>query len=392
MVKNFEFSRLPKIYFKSGKFSDLPGIIRSNGKKIIVVTGKNSFINSGNGMKFFYDLEKAGIEYDVVNISGEPSPGIIDQTVNKLHNKDINLVVGIGGGSVLDAGKAISAMMYRTESVVDFLEGVGTREHPGTKLPYIAIPTTSGTGSEATKNAVISVVGKSGFKKSLRHENFVPDIALIDPELTLHCPEDITAASGMDCFTQLTESYLSDKSNECTDALALEGIKAIKTSLLRSCTDGEDIEARSGMSFAALSSGICMTNAGLGVVHGFASSVGGMYDIPHGLICGTLMAISNEVNIRELRKQGNNPGALKKYSILGKLLLGVKGKKDNYYIDGFIQYLHKLTDDLHLRDFNKNELDKKDIGMVCSKTELKNNPVKLDVDDLSEILLKSFWK
>jgi len=146
------------------------------------------------------------------------------------------------------------------------------------------------------------------------------------------------------------------------------------------------------MSFAALSSGICMTNVGLGVVHGFASSVGGMYDIPHGLICGTLMAISNEVNIRELRKQGNNPEALKKYSILGKLLLGVKGKKDNYYIDGFIQYLHKLTDDLHLRDFNKNELDKKDIGMVCSKTELKNNPVKLDVDDLSEILLKSFWK
>jgi alcohol dehydrogenase class IV len=392
MVKSFEFSRLPKIYFKNGKFSDLVGIIRSYGKKIIVVTGKSSFINSDNGLKFFPDLENAGIVFDVVNISGEPSPGVIDQTVNKLRNKNFNLVVGIGGGSVLDAGKAISAMMYRTESVIDFLEGVGTREHPGTKMPYIAIPTTSGTGSEATKNAVISVVGKSGFKKSLRHDNFVPDIALIDPELTLHCPEDITAASGMDCFTQLTESYLSEKSNEYIDALALEGIKAIKASLLRSFKDGKDIEARSGMSFAALSSGICMTNAGLGVVHGFASSLGGMYEIPHGLICGTLMAVSNEVNIRELRKQGNNPGALKKYSILGKLLLGDKRKKDNYYIDGFIQYLRKMTDDLHLGDFNNNEPDKKDIGIVCSKTELKNNPVKLDVNDLSEILLRSFWK
>jgi alcohol dehydrogenase class IV len=392
MVKNFEFSRLPKIYFKNGKFSDLPGLISSNGKKIIVVTGKSSFINSGNGMKFFNDLEKSGIEYDVITISGEPSPDIIDQTVNMLSGKHINLVVGIGGGSVLDAGKAISAMLYRTESVADFLEGVGTREHPGTKVPYIAIPTTSGTGSEATKNAVLSKVGLGGFKRSLRHDNFVPDIALVDPELTLHCPEEITSASGMDCFTQLTESYLSFKSNEYTDLLALEGIRAIKTSLLRSYTDGDDIEARSGMSFAALSSGICMTNAGLGIVHGFASSIGGMYDIPHGLICGTLMAISNEVNIRELRKQGNNPGTLKKYSILGKLVLGETGKKDSYYIDGFIQYLHKLTDDLHLGNFNKNELDKMDIGLICSNTEIKNNPVKLNVEALTEILLKSLRK
>ncbi len=392
MVKNFEFSRLPKIYFKRGKFSDLPGIIRSNWKNIIVVTGKSSFINSDNGMKFFHELEKDGIEYDVITVSKEPSPDIIDQTVNMLSKKNINLVVGIGGGSVLDAGKAISAMMYRTESVVDFLEGVGTREHPGTKLPYIAIPTTSGTGSEATKNAVLSKVGKGGFKRSLRHDNLVPDIALIDPELTLYCSKENTAASGMDCFTQLVEAYLSDKACEYTDAMAIEGIKAIKKSLLRSYTDGSDIEARTGMSFAALTSGICLANAGLGVVHGFASSVGGMYDIPHGLICGTLMSISNEVNIRELRKQGNNPGALKKYSILGKLLLGEKVKDDNYYIDGFIQYLRKLTDDLHLMDFNKNEFEKLDIGKVCSITEIKNNPVKLTVEELAEILHKSLWK
>ena len=255
------------------------------------------------------------------------------------------------------------------------------RNIPGPKLPFIAVPTTSGTGSEATKNAVISKIGKGGFKRSLRHDNFVPDIALVDPELTLNCPEDITAASGMDCFTQLTEAYLSDKSNEYTDALAIEGLKAIKTSLIRSYTNGEDIEARTGMSFAALTSGICLANAGLGVVHGFASSIGGMYNIPHGLICGTLMASSNEINVRELRKKATNPAALKKYALLGELFLDEKGKTDDYYIDGFIQYLYILANDLHLtKVLKKYGLKEKDVGIICSETEIKNNPVKLAVE------------
>ena len=171
----------------------------------------------------------------------------------------------------------------------------------------------------------------------------MPELALVDPELTLDCPPEITAASGMDCFTQLTEAYLSDKSNEYTDALAIEGLKAIKLSLRRCCADGHDIEARAGMSFAALTSGICLANAGLGVVHGFASSIGGMYNIPHGLVCGTLMAKSNEVNVRVLRKTPGNLVSLKKYSMLGQLFLDVEGKNDQYYIDGFIEFLHKLT-------------------------------------------------
>ena len=386
MVKPFQFARKPKIYFKNGVISDLPGIARLYGNKIVLVTGKSSFINSPHAEKLFHDFEKAGIGYHIIAIPGEPSPDIIDQAVKRFNNEDINLVVGIGGGSVLDAGKAISAMMYKSESVMEYLEGVGNKEHPGTSLPYIAIPTTSGTGSEATKNAVISQIGKNGFKRSLRHDNFVPDIALVDPELTLQCPQDITAASGMDCFTQLIEAYLSDKSNEYTDALAMGGLKAIKTSLTRSYTNGEDIEARTGMSFAALTSGICLANAGLGVVHGFASSIGGLYNIPHGVVCGTLMASSNEINIRELRKKSTNPAALKKYALIGELFLDEKGKTDDYYIDGFIQYLHKLADELKLPGLKEYGLDEKDVELVCKITEIKNNPVKLALEDLTEIV------
>jgi alcohol dehydrogenase class IV len=278
-------------------------------------------------------------------------------------------------------------MIHKTESVVRFLEGVGDMEHPGTKVPYIAMPTTSGTGSEATKNAVISEVGLNGFKKSLRHDNFVPDLAIIDPELTLNCPPDITASSGMDCFTQLIEAYLSDKSNEYTDALALEGLKAIKLSLTRCCSDGQDAEARAGMSFAALTSGICLANAGLGVVHGFASSVGGLYKIPHGLVCGTLMAKSNEVTVRELRRKPGDGVALRKYSMLGQLFLDVKGKKDDYYIDGFVTYTHDLTDDLRLPGLKRYGVDEKDILSICKLTENKNNPLKLNPENMAEIII-----
>jgi alcohol dehydrogenase class IV len=388
MVKPFLFARIPKIIFKTGGIADLPGIISSYGNKIILVTGQNSFLASGQASLVFSAFEQRGIEYHLVPIPGEPSPDMIDQAVKLLNEKPVNAIVAIGGGSVLDAGKAISAMLYKTESVVKYLEGVGNEEHPGTKIPYIAIPTTSGTGSEATKNAVISMVGENGFKKSLRHDNFVPDIAVVDPALTVNCPRNITAASGMDCFTQLTEAYLSDKSGEYTDALAIEGLKAIKYSLRQSVLHGDDIGARTGMSFAALTSGICLANAGLGVVHGFASSIGGMYNIPHGLVCGTLMAVSNEVNVRVLRRSDSNQTALKKYAILGELFLDVKGRTEDYYIDGFISYLHGLTYDFQLSGLRKYGVEEKDVEIICSKTEIKNNPVKLAVEDLAEIVLK----
>jgi len=390
MVKPFQFSRIPKIYFKCGNISDLPFIARTFGDKIVLVTGKSSFIRSQYAEKLFQGFDETGISYTIIHIPEEPSPDIIDKTVKVLYDKEVNLVIGVGGGSVMDAGKAISAMINKTESIVDFLEGVGNKDHPGTKIPYIAIPTTSGTGSEATKNAVISRIGKEGFKKSLRHDNFVPDIAMVDPELTLQCPGDITAASGMDCFTQLSEAFLSVKSNQYTDALCLEGLKAIKSSLLRCYTNGDDIEARTDMSFAAITSGICIANAGLGVIHGFASSVGGKYNIPHGIICGTLMAKSNEVNVRELRKKPGDFSALRKYALLGRLFLDNNGKTDDYHIDGFIQFLYDLTNRFNLPGFRRYGFEEDKIEKICAETELKNNPVKLGLADLIEIIYERF--
>jgi len=390
MVNPFQFSRLPKIYFKNGMISGLPEIAGAFGKEIVLVTGKSSFLKSESADRLLHEFDRNGIGYHTISIPGEPSPPDIDIAVGDLKTIDIHVVIGIGGGSVMDAGKAISAMMHTSGSVADYLEGVGTRDHPGSRIPYIAIPTTSGTGSEATKNAVISQIGKNGYKRSLRHENFVPDIALVDPELTLQCPREITAASGMDCFTQLTEAYLSDKASAYTDALAFEGLREIKKSLVESFNNGENIQARSGMSFAALTSGICLANAGLGVVHGFASSIGGRYNIPHGLICGTLMASANEINVKRLRAMQDNKGTLGKYVLLGKLFLEEDRKTDSYYIDGFIDYLYSLSDKLELSGLKKAGLNEKDLREICEATECKNNPVKLSTNELFEIIKRRF--
>ena len=388
MVKSFQFSRLPQIHFGTGKLSLLPSLIRGIGTGVLLVTGKHSFTGSPSGALLMEKLNREKFLVDHYTIPGEPSPSIINKAVHETDGKRIDVVVAIGGGSVMDAGKAISAMKMLKKDVRDYLEGVGRQQHPGNKIPFIAVPTTSGTGSEATKNSVISEIGIEGFKKSLRHDNFVPDIALVDPELTISCPSDITASSGMDCFTQLIEAYLSDKSSEYTDALAIEGLKAVKSSLELVYKDGNNIRARTDMSFAALTSGICLANAGLGAIHGFASSVGAAFEIPHGVICGTLMAIANEVNIRVLRETQENPTAMRKYSYLGKLFLDEKDRSDDYYINGFIEYLHQLTEELKIPTLKSFGIENNIVELICSKTEIKNNPVKLSIDDLAEIIMR----
>ncbi len=385
MVKPFQFARLPLINFGSGKLSDLAGIVGRFGTSVLLVTGERSFINSPYSESLFSQFRKQNFQVHHIRVMSEPSPELVDETVHRYTARKIDVVISIGGGSVIDAGKAISAMLNKTGSVREYLEVVGNKDHPGTKVPFIAVPTTSGTGSEATKNAVISKVGKDGFKRSLRHDNLVPDIALIDPELTLNCPPDITAAAGMDCFTQLVEAYLSGKSNGYTDALATEGFKAVKRSIVR-CFSHGDINARSDMSFAALTSGICLANAGLGAVHGLAGTVGAMFDIPHGVVCGTLMAAANEINVRELRKISHVNPSLKKYASLGKIFSDIEGSNDDFYIASFIDYLHKLTEQLKLPGLGMYGIKSEDISCLCLQTDTKNNPVKLSAELLEEIL------
>jgi alcohol dehydrogenase class IV len=390
MIKPFQFARVPAIHFKNGIITRLPELAGFYGKRLVIVTGRNSFLKSDMAERLFSDLKKIGMKWHLVSVHGEPSPETIDNAVQKIGDEIIDLVIGIGGGSVMDAGKAISAMLYKSISVKEYLEGAGTLVHPGTKVPFIAVPTTSGTGSEATKNAVLSAIGQNGFKRSLRHDNFVPEIALVDPELTINCPQDITAASGMDCFTQLAEAFLSNKSNPYTDALAAEGLKTIRNSLLMSCHDGTNIEAREGMSFAALTSGICLANAGLGVVHGFASSLGARYNIPHGVICGTLMASANDVNVRMLRKE-ENAAVLEKYLLLGKLFLDKKEGSDDFFIDGFIDYLYRISEELKLPGLKSAGVKENEFKEICKETDCKNNPVKLSSDELLEILQKRYF-
>lgn len=386
MVRPFQFARLPLIYFGAGKISQLPGLVSGYGKSVLLVTGAGSFMNSSQADTLLRQMEEKGMKIYQVSVPGEPSPAVVDETIRRFGDTAVDAVVSIGGGSVMDAGKAISAILGKNRSVREYLEVVGDKEHPGTKVPFIAVPTTSGTGSEATKNAVISQVGKDGFKRSLRHDNLVPDIALVDPALTLTCPPEITAAAGMDCFTQLTESYLSTRANPYTDALALEGIRAINRSLVRSYTHGDDLEARSDMSFAALTSGICLANAGLGAVHGLAGTIGAMFSIPHGAVCGTLMAVANEMTVKELRRISRVHPSLKKYEVLGRIFSGSKVKGDDYHIDSFIRYLHEITARLELPRLASYGIGTKDLAMISAKSDVKNNPAELPFGILSEIL------
>jgi alcohol dehydrogenase class IV len=230
MIPSFNFARIPYIIFGAGKLRELYNIIPKFGNNILFVLGGSSLKQYGKWDEISSILEDKSINFFSISVPSEPSPALIDEYANEFRNKDIDLVIGIGGGSVTDAGKAISAMIPKADSIKNYLEGIGNKTHDGRKIPYIAIPTTSGTGSEATKNAVISEVGPNGFKKSLRHDNLIPNVALIDPELMISCPMSITAACGMDAFTQLLEAYVSTKVNPITDVFV--GLPTLKFVLL----------------------------------------------------------------------------------------------------------------------------------------------------------------
>lgn len=386
MIDSFQFSSLPEINFGSGKRNELAAAVTSWGKKVLLLTGSSSIHNSGHGDGIISSLKAANLTLEHEIIAQEPSPLLIDTIVEKYRNSEIEVVVAVGGGSVMDAGKAISAMIPVEGSIRDYLEGMGEKKHPGDKIPFIAMPTTSGTGSEMTKNAVISEVGAKGFKKSLRHDNFIPEIAIIDPEMMLSCPAQLTAVAGMDAFSQLLESYLSSKANAMTDAMALQGLKQIKKYLLRAFLEGEqNLEARSGMALAAMFSGITLAQAGLGLVHGFASPLGGFYHIPHGVACGSLMAPVFAATIDNLLDQPDHP-TYKKLIIVSKVFADFKYKKDIKYLEAFKEKLIHITTLLEIPLLSTYGLKEEGIQKVLDCTSHKYHPVRLSEKQMADIL------
>ena len=390
MISSFGLKPTPRIIFGPGKLAELENIIGRFGCRPLLVLGCRSFQTSTAYELLRKIFAELGLPMQTVHIGSEPSPEVIDSIVADIGAdpccRNIDLVIAIGGGSTLDGGKAISAMLMEGGKVSRFLEGVGTECPSGSKLPFIAIPTTSGTGSEATSNAVISSVGGQGFKSSLRHDNFTPDLALVDPALTLSCPQKLTVACSMDCFTQLVEGYLSTNSSALTDALALDGIRAIHRSLRPVCTDGGNLSARTDLSYAALLSGIVLCNSGLGTVHGFASAIGGLFAIPHGVVCGTLMAPTNALTLKNMRSDDGVHPALAKYARLGKIFTAQQNKTDRWYQDLFIDELKRLADDLSIAQLSDYGVTLSDIKNIVEKTGNKYNPVQLTKEDLATIL------
>lgn len=382
---------LPRIIeFGIGKRQLLTEKILDFGGRVLLVTGGTSFLESDNWAVLSEAFIRNHIVCETVRIGKEPTPEIVDEAVKTFGSFNPDVIVAIGGGSALDAGKAISAMLPLHESVIKYLEGVGDGSiHSGVKIPFFALPTSSGTGSEATKNAVISRVGNSGFKKSLRHDNFIPDLALIDPELTVYCPPNITAWSGMDAFTQLLESYLSTASNPLTDSIALSGLEMVSKCLERAVEDGSDLEARSGMAYAAFCSGITLANAGLGVVHGFASSIGGKIEIPHGLVCASLMGVSNEITLNRLLKDHPDDPAVQKYARIGKIFHGSSDRDMMFYAEFLINKIYDLALKFRLPKLRTFGLKPDDMDVIVEITSNKNNPVKLSKEEMIEILIKT---
>jgi len=276
-------------------------------------------------------------------------------------------------------------------TVKNYLEGVGKGiEHPGTKVPFIAIPTTSGTGSETTKNAVISEVSKKGFKKSLRHDNFVPDVAIVDPLVTMSCPQNITASCGMDAFTQLLESYVSIAASPITDALAIKAIEGLVESI-ELAYEGSDnyvkmLDARKNMSYASMISGITLSNAGLGLVHGLASTIGGYFDIPHGIVCGTLMGEACKVTIERLLKEDSQNIALKKYASVGRLFTSDSDQNIEYYCRILCDKINELLDKMDIPKLGEFGITEQDLKRIANNSGNKNNPVQHSNAEIIELL------
>lgn len=391
-TNRFSVARLPRIVFGAGGLRELPEIVSGYGRRALLVTGGRSLRASGNWKLLEDGLRDAGIAWEALAVEIEPSPQLVDEAVAAFRFKRIEVVIGIGGGSVLDAAKAIAGLLTPGNSVMDHLEGVG-REIPyaGPATPFIAVPTTAGTGSEATKNAVLSVHGANGYKKSFRDDRLVAQVAVVDPELLAGCPPEIMAANGMDAFTQLLESYVSKNANPFTDALAVSGMEAVREGFFAAWKGGDGAEAKRGrarMSYAALLSGVTLAQAGLGSVHGLASPLGAFFPIPHGVVCGTILAVATEVNLRALRERAPDSPALEKYARIGALLSDELPRDREEALSTLVEKLVEWTERLNLRRLGDYGVTENHVAKLVANargSSMKTNPVLLSDAEIAEI-------
>lgn len=389
----FSCSRLPRIVFGRGKLSELPKLAASYGRKALLVTGRESLAASPQWARLCSGLDAAGISFERFTVAGEPSPALVDAAVTRFHVRGIAVVIAIGGGSVLDAGKAIAGLLPHGNSVLDHLEGVGRNlPYRGPATPFIAAPTTAGTGSEATKNAVLSTHGADGYKKSFRDEALVPEYAVVDPDLLATCPPELIAANGLDAFTQLLESYVSMRASPLTDALAWSGMEAFREGFFPAWEGGDSPVAQRGrecLAYAALLSGITLAQAGLGSVHGLAAPLGAFFPIPHGVACGTLLADATRVNLAALAARAPENGALEKYAKVAGLLLGERFASHEQANLALVKRLAEWTARLAIPRLSQFRVTAEDVPRIVANARgnsMLTNPVVLSDGEIAEVV------
>lgn len=382
-MKMWEFATAGRIVFGSGSATRLPEFLVADSPTVIV-TGAHS-----TKMDIASHVLQAGSSIEVIRVTDEPTLDIVEEGICLARKMECKNVVGIGGGSVMDTAKAISALAVNNGELADYLEVIGPGKPINQKgVNCVVLPTTAGTGSEVTKNAVIKLPDL-GVKVSLRGTGLLPNTAIVDPELTLSLPPDVTANTGMDALTQLVESYVSKKSNPLTDSMALSGIKSAAMSLLDVYRDGANLTAREGMSYASLVSGLCLANSGLGAVHGFAAVIGGMYSMPHGEICAALLSAVCQINIKAARNRGLHE-VLDKYGEVARVVT----RSRNGSVDDLIKWLGSLTAQLGIKPLGDLGLHNTDFSTICERAKLassmKGNPIELSDSELMEILEYSY--
>lgn len=387
MIEQFTLSAAGSLLFGRGTFDGLDSLLAQRGWRRIALVVGNSFSRSDACASFASRLHDRKIETMILRVSGEPTVGSVDALSADVAASGCDAVVGIGGGSALDTAKAVSVMARDIAatgehiSVKRYLEGVGDVAPPALRLPLIAVPTTAGTGSEVTKNAVIAETGPGGFKKSLRHDSYVPDLAVIDPLLALSVPNSVTAASGLDAVTQLMEAYVSVKANPYTDSLTLEALALAGNALPRLLDAGaDDVSLRGDMAYAAYISGVAMANAGLGYVHGVAGPLGGVRSIPHGIACGLLLAPVVGAMADVLERTG------------GPVQFG--GKLDRiaeiWHVGdrrGVVRFLQNLVTAAALPGLGFYGFTQDDLIAIGSHAAKRNSPVSIDAKTMVDILL-----